>query len=63
MHLQNICQSQTLNVDQAMIIYKEILIEMAFILLPIMLVAVVAGLLEIFFNLDCFLQQNHLNLI
>ena len=34
----------TLDLDQAMIIYFEILIQMAFILLPIMLVAVVAGI-------------------
>ncbi len=34
----------TLDIDQAMIIYVEIIIQMAFILLPIMLVAVVAGI-------------------
>ena len=33
-----------MDIDQAMLIYSEIIIQMAFILLPIMLVAVVAGI-------------------
>ena len=33
-----------LDEDQAMIIYGDVMIQMAFILLPVMLIAVVAGI-------------------
>ena len=41
---------ETLTIDTSMEIYKDLLMEMAFILLPIMLVAVVAGIAANFFQ-------------
>lgn len=46
----------TVTIEIALEIYKDMLMEMAFILLPIMLVAVVAAIAANFFSLGCSLR-------
>lgn len=50
---------ETLTIETAIIIYKDMLLEMAMILLPIMLVAVVAAVAANFFSLVYCLRQSH----